>query len=81
MRGPRKAYSAAELARATAPVLVVCGENDETSGAPGPLAAAFADGRATIVAGRDHMSAVGDKATKETVISFLSEIVRADVKP
>jgi pimeloyl-ACP methyl ester carboxylesterase len=73
MRGDRKAYSAAELARATRPVLVVCGEKDETSGAPGPLAAAFADGRAVIVPGRDHMSAVGDKVTKEAVISFLRE--------
>ena len=72
MRGDRGAYAPPELARATRPVLVVCGENDETSGAPGPLAAAFPDGRAVVIPGRDHMSAVGDKATKEAVIAFLT---------
>lgn len=73
MRGDRKAHTREELARATRPVLVICGENDETSGAPGPLAAAFPDGRAVVVPGRDHMSAVGDKATKEAVLNFLAE--------
>jgi len=73
MRGDRKAHSAAELAGARRPVLVVCGENDETSGAPSPLAAAFSEGRAVVVPGRDHMSAVGDKATKEAVLGFLAE--------
>src|SRR5205807_6973432 len=61
MRGDRKARTTAELARVVRPVLVVCGENDETSGAPGPLAGAFPDARAVVVPGRDHMSAVGDK--------------------
>jgi len=73
MRGDRGAYAPAELAHATRPVLVVCGENDETSGAPGPLAAAFPAARAVVIPGRDHMSAVGDKATKEAVIGFLKE--------
>ena len=73
MRGDRKAYSAQELAAAGRPVLVVCGGMDETSGAPGPLAAAFANGRAVVVPGRDHMSAVGDRLTKDAVIAFLSE--------
>jgi len=73
MRGDRKAHPASELARARRPVLVICGENDETSGAPGPLAAAFPDARAVVVPGRDHMSAVGDKETKEAVLRFLGE--------
>jgi pimeloyl-ACP methyl ester carboxylesterase len=73
MRGERRAYTAEELARAARPVLVICGEQDETSGVPGPLAAAFRDERAVIVPGRDHMSAVGDKVTKEAVVSFLRE--------
>jgi pimeloyl-ACP methyl ester carboxylesterase len=73
MRGDRPAYGAAELARATRPVLVVCGQNDETSGAPGPLAAAIANARAVTIPGRDHMSAVGDKVTKDAVISFLRD--------
>ncbi|HEX3431833.1 MAG TPA: alpha/beta hydrolase [Rhizomicrobium sp.] len=73
MRGNRRAWSAADLARAARPVLVLCGEKDETSGAPGPLAAAFADARSVVVPGRDHMSAVGDKMTKEAVLAFLGE--------
>ena len=73
MRGDRRAYSAVELARTMRPVLVVCGANDETSGAPGPLAAAFRDACSVIVPGRDHMSAVGDKVTKDAVISFFRE--------
>jgi pimeloyl-ACP methyl ester carboxylesterase len=71
MRGDRKAYRPEQLAHAARPVLVVCGENDYTSGAPGPLAAAFPNARAVTVHGRDHMSAVGDKATKEAVTKFL----------
>jgi pimeloyl-ACP methyl ester carboxylesterase len=73
MRGDRKAYTAKDLVHATRPVLVVCGEKDETSGAPGPLAAAFPDARAVIIPGREHMSAAGDKVTKQAVISFLRE--------
>ena len=73
MRGERKVWSAAELATATRPVLVVCGENDTISGAPGPLAATIPEGRAVVIPGRDHMSAVGDKRTKEAALTFLSE--------
>jgi len=73
MRADRQAHTRDELARATRPVLVVCGENDETSGPPGPLAAAFPNARAVVVPGRDHMSAVGDKCTKEAVLNFLAE--------
>jgi pimeloyl-ACP methyl ester carboxylesterase len=73
MRATRMAYTAADLARATRPVLVVCGENDALTGPPGPLAAAFADGRAVTVPHRDHMTAVGDKVYKAAVLQFLSE--------
>jgi len=71
MRTNRRAYTAAELARSTRPVLVVCGENDALTGRPGPLAAAFADGRAVTVACRDHMTTVGDKVYKQAVLDFL----------
>jgi len=50
---------------------VVCGEKDDLTGAPEGLAAAFADGRAVTVPGRDHMSAVGDKVYKQAVLEFL----------
>jgi pimeloyl-ACP methyl ester carboxylesterase len=73
MRGERHVWSADELAQATRPVLVVCGANDRISGAPGPLSAVFAEGRAVEVPGRDHMSAVGDKRTKEAALEFLAK--------
>jgi pimeloyl-ACP methyl ester carboxylesterase len=58
------------LSRLQRPVLVVNGSEDETAGAPAPLAAAVADGRAVTIQGRDHMSTVGDKHTSEAVIAF-----------
>jgi pimeloyl-ACP methyl ester carboxylesterase len=58
------------LSRLRKPVLVVNGSEDETAGSPAPLAAAIADGRAVMIPGRDHMSAVGDKHTREAVIAF-----------
>jgi pimeloyl-ACP methyl ester carboxylesterase len=71
MRGDRRLFSAAELGRSMRPALVICGENDTTSGPPGPLAAALHDAVAVTVPGRDHMSAVGDKITKSAVVDFL----------
>ena len=58
------------LSRLHKPVLVVNGSEDETAGSPVPLAGAIADGRAVTIQGRDHMSAVGDKHTREAVIGF-----------
>lgn len=52
------------------PVLVVTGEKDDTAGPAQPLADMFADGRAVTIAGRDHMSAVGDRHTRQAVIDF-----------
>jgi len=53
------------------PVLVVCGDQDNVSGAPGPLAATFPHGSAQIVPGRDHMSAVGARLTRQAAVDFL----------
>jgi pimeloyl-ACP methyl ester carboxylesterase len=58
------------LSRLQRPVLVVDGSDDDTAGAAQPLADALADGRAVTIAGRDHMSAVGDRNTRQAVISF-----------
>jgi pimeloyl-ACP methyl ester carboxylesterase len=59
------------LAQMQQPVLVVCGARDDIAGAPGPLAAAFPNGNAVTVPGRDHMSAVGDRKTRQAVVDFL----------
>jgi pimeloyl-ACP methyl ester carboxylesterase len=59
------------LAQMRRPVLVVCGALDDVAGAPGPLAAAFPSGRAVTIPGRDHMSAVGDRKTRQAVVEFL----------
>jgi pimeloyl-ACP methyl ester carboxylesterase len=59
------------LAQIRQRVLVVCGEMDDVAGAPGPLAAAFPRGQAVTIAGRDHMSAVGDRRTRQAVMNFL----------
>jgi len=58
------------LSQLQRPVLVVSGSDDETAGRPEPLAASIASGRAAVIAGRDHMSAVGDKRTRQAVIDF-----------
>jgi len=58
------------LSQLQRPVLVVSGSDDETAGRPEPLAASIAGGRAAVIAGRDHMSAVGDKHTRQAVIDF-----------
>jgi len=62
------------LAGLRQPVLVVCGEQDDIAGAPGPLAAAFAFGQAVAIPGRDHMSAVGERKTRQAVIDFLDAL-------
>jgi pimeloyl-ACP methyl ester carboxylesterase len=70
MRGMSPHLPVAALSRLDQPVLVVAGEKDDAAGDPAPLAATFVKGRAVIVPGRDHMSAVGDKNTRRAVIEF-----------
>ena len=53
------------------PILVVDGDQDFIAGPSGPLAAIFPHGSAAIVPGRDHMSAVGARATRQAVVDFL----------
>lgn len=70
MRANRRTFNASELKQSQRPVLVVCGENDTIAGPPGPLAEAFADGHAVMVPRRDHMTTVGDRIYKKSVIDF-----------
>jgi len=71
MREPRTVYRPEQLGTWPGPVLVVCGERDTLTGPPDGLADAFGQGRAVTVAGRDHMTAVGDKLYKQAVLEFL----------
>ena len=53
------------------PILVVDGDQDFVAGPSGPLAAIFPHGSAAIVPGRDHMTAVGARPTRQAVVDFL----------
>ena len=70
MRAMSPRLPAETLSQLQRPILVITGSEDETAGRAEPLAATFADGRAVTIAGRDHMSAVGDKHTRQAVIDF-----------
>ncbi len=71
MRASRQRISAEDLARITAPVLVVAGGDDTVAGAVEPLAAAIPGARGVTLPGKDHMKAVGDPAYKRAVAAFL----------
>lgn len=70
MRAMSPRLAPAALAALPRPILVVCGALDDVAGPPEPLAQAFADGKAIVIPGRDHMSAVGDRHTRQAVIDF-----------
>jgi pimeloyl-ACP methyl ester carboxylesterase len=53
------------------PILVVDGDQDFIAGPSGPLAAIFFQGVAAVVPGRDHMTAVGARPTRQAVVDFL----------
>jgi pimeloyl-ACP methyl ester carboxylesterase len=70
MRGMSPHLPLATLAALKGPILVACGEKDDTSGRPEPLAEHVHGGQAAVIPGKDHMSAVGDRALRRTVIAF-----------
>ncbi len=53
------------------PVLVAVGEKDGIAGDPAPLMALLPHAELVVLAGRDHMNAVGDPAHKRAVAAFL----------
>jgi pimeloyl-ACP methyl ester carboxylesterase len=71
-RRTRRIVQQYELADITHPVLVVCGELDDTSGPAEPLARNFPHGRAVTVPRRNHHSTVGDRVYKDTALEFLN---------
>ena len=70
MRAMSPRLPAETLAQIEQEVLVVCGEKDDISGEPTELAAQFRHGSAVIVPARDHMTAVGDRKTRQAVAAF-----------
>jgi pimeloyl-ACP methyl ester carboxylesterase len=70
MRGMSPHLPLDTLSRLQRPILVVDGSEDDTAGPAAPLAQTFVDGRAVTIDGRDHMSAVGDRRTRQAVIDF-----------
>ncbi len=70
MRAMSPRLAPATLAALARPILVVCGEMDDTAGRPEPLAELFADGQSVVIPNRDHMSAVGDRNTRQAVTAF-----------
>jgi pimeloyl-ACP methyl ester carboxylesterase len=73
IRRKRRVFTPDELAAMPHPVLVVCGELDETAGAPELLAHAFPNGRVVTIPKRNHHSTVGDRLYKEAALAFLNE--------
>jgi pimeloyl-ACP methyl ester carboxylesterase len=73
LRGSRETLSRVEVGRIAVPVLVAVGSTDHIAGSPQELAALIPGAQALAIPGRDHMLAVGDKAFKSAVLTFLSE--------
>jgi pimeloyl-ACP methyl ester carboxylesterase len=72
MVNSREPMPEAKVRAIEAPVLVACGENDEMSGPPEPLAALLPHGEAFRIPRRDHMRATGDPAFKRAALDFLA---------
>ena len=71
IRSARDPITAEALGGLGCPVLVAVGELDVVGGSAGDLAALIPGARAFVIAGRDHMKAVGDRSFKEAAIGFL----------
>jgi pimeloyl-ACP methyl ester carboxylesterase len=70
-RAPDVPFETSQFRDLKVPVLVVAGARDELAGDPEPLAQAFADGRAIVLPGCDHFSAIPHGLYKATVFDFL----------
>jgi pimeloyl-ACP methyl ester carboxylesterase len=67
----RAKIPAVELATLKAPVLVAVGSEDVIGGSAAELGAIIPGSETFVIAGRDHMKAVGDRTFKEKVVDFL----------
>jgi pimeloyl-ACP methyl ester carboxylesterase len=77
IRSARQIITLEELARITAPALIVAGELDDTAGPVEPLVKAISGARGVTVPGRNHMSTVGDGRFKQAVLEFFQSVDRA----
>ncbi len=68
----RAKITAEALATLRPPVLVAVGSDDVIGGSAAELAALIPGARAFVIAGRDHMKAVGDRAYKDAVLAWLA---------
>jgi len=73
IRGSRQTLGREQVASIRVPAMVAVGSKDTIAGSPQELAALLPAGRALEIPGRDHMTAVGDKAFKAGVLQFLGE--------
>jgi pimeloyl-ACP methyl ester carboxylesterase len=73
IRGSRQVMSRAEVGVITTPTLVAVGTNDTIAGSAQALADLMPNARALEIPGRDHNTAVGDRAHKQGVLAFLAE--------
>jgi pimeloyl-ACP methyl ester carboxylesterase len=71
VRGSRRNLTPAEAAHIVQPTLVAVGERDTIAGDPAKLVAMLPRADLLAIPGRDHNLAVGDKAFKSGVVSFL----------
>lgn len=72
IRSARAPITAEAVATLQAPVLVAVGEHDVVGGPAADLAALIPGAKAFLIAGREHMKAVGDRTFKAAVLAFLA---------
>ncbi len=71
IRGSRQTLPRAEAQSIRAPTLIAVGTKDSVAGSAQALAALIPGAQPLDISGRDHMLAVGDKAFKAAVLTFL----------
>jgi pimeloyl-ACP methyl ester carboxylesterase len=73
LRGSRQTLTSEQVAGIGVPALVAVGTLDPIAGSAQALASLIPGARALDIPGRDHMTAVGDKAYKTGVLEFLNQ--------
>lgn len=74
IRSARAPITAEAVATIEAPVLVAVGEHDVVGGSAPDLARLIPGAEAFVIAGREHMKAVGDRSFKAATLAFLERV-------